>query len=341
MSGRTPPAVDVVDADIAAAVDQWLAAGRRLASVVRLCRRPWEYATSAPLELIAAVTDDGCEYRFVLKHLGPRHVTGQVQRIKPSFVLDPRREIEVYRQLLAPSGLGATLVGSRIDPATDTYWLLLEYVGGSRLFEVGEPEAWTATARCLGALHARFASIDTVALRQSARLIECDREWYRVWIDRALRFFAAEDPPRSRRDGTALRWLAGRYDSVIDRLLSQPSTVIHGEFYPSNVIMTGQPDGVLPCPIDWETASVGPAVLDLAALMAGEWGEQDRRDMVAAYIAGSGARTTLDDLSEAAQYAHIHLAVQWLGWFGRRRAPDIQSRDWLGDAIDRAEALGL
>ena len=167
MSGRTPPAVDVVDADIAAAVDQWLAAGRRLASVVRLCRRPWEYATSAPLELVAAVTDDGCEYRFVLKHLGPRHVTGQVQRIKPSFVLDPRREIDVYRQLLAPSGLGATLVGSRIDPATDTYWLLLEYVGGSRLFEVGEPEAWTATARWLGALHARFASIDTVALRQS------------------------------------------------------------------------------------------------------------------------------------------------------------------------------
>ena len=128
---------------------------------------------------------------------------------------------------------------------------------------------------------------------------------------------------------------------MIDRLLSQPSTVIHGEFYPSNVIMTGQPDGVLPCPIDWETASVGPAVLDLAALMAGEWGEQDRHDMVAAYIAGSGARTTLDDLSEAAQYAHIHLAVQWLGWFGRRRAPDIQARDWLGDAIDRAEALGL
>lgn len=340
MSSRTPPAVDVVDADIAAAVDQWLAAGCRSASVVRLCRRPWEYASSAPLELVVAATDDGCEHRLVLKHLAPRHVTEQVRRVKPSFVLDARREIEVYRQLLAPSGLGATLVGSSIDPATDSYWLLLEYVHGSRLFEVGEPEAWTATARWLGALHARLATIDTATLRHSARLIECDRDWYRVWIDRALRFFAG-GPSNSRHDGKALRWLAERYDRVIDRLLSLPSTVIHGEFYPSNVIMTRVPDGVRPCPIDWEMASIGPGVLDLAALMAGEWRDQDRRDMTAAYIAGSGAQTTLDDLFEAAQYAHIHLAVQWLGWFGRRRAPEIQTRDWLRDAIDRADALCL
>jgi aminoglycoside phosphotransferase (APT) family kinase protein len=341
VSSTKAPVVDVVDADIAGAIDEWLAAWPRRASVVRLCRRPWEYATSAPLELVVAITDDSCKHRLVLKHLGPRHITEQVRRVKPWFVLDARREIEVYRQLLAPSGLGATLVGSRIDPATDTCWLLLEYVEGLRLFEAGELDAWTATARWLGGLHARFASIDTSALRRSARLIECDREWYSVWIDRALRFFAAEGPPRSRHDSNALRWLAERYDRVIDYLLSLPSTVIHGEFYPSNVIMRSVEAGVQPCPIDWEMASIGPGVLDLAALMAGEWRERDRRDMTAAYIAGSGAQTTLDDLFEAAQYAHIHLAVQWLGWFGRRRAPDIQARDWLGDAIDRAEALCL
>ena len=82
-------------------------------------------------------------------------------------------------------------------------------------------------------------------------------------------------------------------------------------------------------------------VFAAGALMAGEWGEQDRHDMTAAYIVGSGLRTTVEELSEAAQYAHIQIAVQWLGWFGRRRAPDIQTRDWLGDAIERAEALNL
>ena len=341
MIRETAVAVAVDDVDIVLAIDQWLAARRCPGSVVRLSRRPWEYASSAPLELVVAVTNDCREYSLVLKHLGPRHVTAQVRRVKPAFVVDPRREIEIYRRLLAPSGIGATLVGSKIDPATDSYWLLLEYVPGCRLFEVGDDAAWTATAHWLGAFHDRVARLDTAALRQPARLIECDRASYRLWIDRALRFFAAEGPSRSRHDGTALRWLAERYDHVIDRLLSLPLTVVHGEFYPSNVIITGAPDGVRPCPIDWETASIGPGVLDLAALMAGEWSEPDRRAMTAAYIAGSGAQIGLDDLSGAVQYAHIHVAVQWLGWFGRRRAPDIQARDWLGDAIECAERLRL
>ena len=341
MISETAVAVAVDDVDIVLAIDQWLSAGRCPASVVRLSRRPWEYATSAPLELVVAMTSDCREYSLVLKHLGPRHATAQVRRVKPPFVVDARREIEVYRRLLAPSGIGAPLVGSKIDPATDSYWLLLEYIPGCRLFEVGEPTAWTAAARWLGAFHARVAALDTEALRQPARLIDCDREWYRVWIDRALRFFAAGGPSCSRHDGQALGWLAARYDRVIDRLLALPSTFIHGEFYPSNVIMTAAPEGVRPCPIDWETAAVGPGVLDLAALMAGEWSDQDRRLMAAAYIAGSGVPTRFEDLCEAVQYAHIHVAVQWLGWFGRRRAPDVQARDWLGDAIDRAEALCL
>ena len=81
-----PIPVEVDDADITRAVDEWLAHGQRGASVVRLLRRPWEYATSAPLELVTAVTDDGREHDLVLKHVGPRHLTEQVRRAKPSFV---------------------------------------------------------------------------------------------------------------------------------------------------------------------------------------------------------------------------------------------------------------
>jgi hypothetical protein len=334
-------AVDVDDADITRAVGQWLVNGDQNSSVVRVFRRPWEYATSAPLELVTVVTDDGREYELVLKHLGPRHVSEQVRRAKPSFVVNARREIEVYRRLMSPMRIGPTLVGSMIAPETDTYWLLLEHVPGPRLFEVGAPAAWTATAYWLGAFHVRKGTTESTAVRRAVGLIDCHRDWYRAWIDRALRFFHEGGPSRSRHDGAALRWLAERYDTVIDHLLSLPSTLIHGEFYPTNVIMSGEEDSFLPCPIDWETASVGPGVLDLAALTAGEWREQDRRDMTAAYLAGSGMRMTIDDLYESAQYAHIQLAVQWLGWFGRRSAPDSHPRDWLADAIDRAEALNL
>jgi hypothetical protein len=339
LSGRTRAPFDVADADLVRAVDEWLAQRQSPASVVGLRRRAWKYATSAPLELVTAVTDNGSEHELVLKHLGPGHTSERVRRVKPSFVVDPRREIDVYRRLLAPLQIGPSLVGSSMAPETGTYWLLLEYIQGPRLFEVGALAAWAATAHWLGAFHCRPEAID--ARRHIAGLIDCQRDWYRIWMERALRFFGADGPPRSRHDGKALRWLAERHDRVIDHLLSLPSTLIHGEFYPANVIVTGTPDRYQPCPIDWETASVGPGVLDLAALMAGDWREQDRRHVTAAYLAGSGTRDTLEDLAESARYAHIQLAVLWLGWFGRRRTPNAQARDWLADAIAGAEALDL
>jgi len=340
MSRRIPITAAVADAELAHAVTEWLAVRRRCGSVVLLSRRPWEYATSALLELVVAATAEGDQYRFVLKHLGPGQASAQAQRAKPSFVVNPSREIEVYRRILSPAGVGASLVGSRIDPASECYWLLVEFVPGLRLFEAGDRDAWTATARWLGALHTRLATIDTARLR-GVPLIECDRSWYRVWIERALRFFAVEGPSGSLHGSKAIRWLADRYDRVIDRLLTLPRSLVHGEFYPSNVIVTGTAPALVPCPIDWETASVGPGILDLAALTAGNWSELDRAEMTAAYLEGSGARTTLADLSETMRYAQIHLAVQWLGWFGRRRAPPLQARDWLSDAVEQAEALRL
>ena len=337
MSVGTLLPVPVDDAVLTRAIDEWL--GGRRESVVRLCRRPWEYSTSAPLELVTASTTDGREHHLVLKHLGPGHVPEHVRRAKPSFVVDSAREIEVYRQLLAPLGIGPSLVASRMAPDAGVYWLLLEHVEGPRLAEVGDVEAWVATAQWLGAFHARCN--DAAGARRSMRLIECDREWYRTWIDRALLFFASDDPPGSRHSRNALRWLDGRYETVIDHLLSLPSVLMHGEFYPLNVIVAGGSASAATCPIDWEMASVGPGVLDLAALITGEWSEQERRSLIAAYLAGSGRRLTLDELSESVRFANIQRAVQWLGWFGRRRAVDAQARDWLGDAIEAAESLNL
>jgi hypothetical protein len=147
--------IAVADEDVARAIDEWIAGDRHQGSVVGLRRRPWEYSTSAPLEFVTAVMDDGREHNLVLKYLGPADTTEKARRVKPSFVIDPRREIEVYRRLLAPLQIGPSLVGSNIDLTSDSYWLLLEHVDGPRLTDVGELTAWAASARWLGALHAR------------------------------------------------------------------------------------------------------------------------------------------------------------------------------------------
>jgi hypothetical protein len=157
VNAARPTVADVADAALKRAIHRALGADRRGPSVIALRRASWEYATSAALELVCAVMDDGSERRYVLKHLRAGSVLEPARRAKPSFVVDPHREIEMYRRVLAPLNIGPPLVGYRISPATGIYWLLTAHVTDLRLFEVGEPATWTGVARWLGELHRRFA----------------------------------------------------------------------------------------------------------------------------------------------------------------------------------------
>jgi aminoglycoside phosphotransferase (APT) family kinase protein len=328
MSELLPIALSVGDDEIASAIG---------GTVTELRRRPWEYGTSAPLEIVTVVSDDGQPRDFILKHLAPGDMSERARRAKPPFVVEPRREIEVYRRVLAPLNIGPRLVGSKCIPEAGTYWLLLERVDAEPLYEAGDVKTWVAVAQWLASFHARAASVHSGSLSQQARLLCYDRQWYTIWMDRARRFFASDDPGGSRHTRAALQWLWGRYERVIDRLVSRPMTLIHGEFYPSNVLVRRTGDVVDVYPIDWEMAAAGPGVIDLAALTSGDWSELDRQSMIAGYAESSGEPVA--ELIEAVAYAQIHLAVQWLGWFGRRQPPAAHARDWLSDAIDRAESL--
>jgi hypothetical protein len=336
-----PTAGHVADADIARAIEAVLLRRHDAASVVTLTRRPWEYATSTALELVNASLDTGANLEFVLKH--PAKMSERARRAKPSFVVDPQREVEVYRRLLVPLQVGARVVGFLRCHETGGDSLLADRVDGRPLYEIGDLQVWTAVARWLATLHQRLGALDTASLRRDARLLQYDRNWYTEWMTRALRFLACDDRSSARDGRSALRWLADRYDKVIDRLMSLPTGIIHGEFYPSNVIVTNALDESLVCPVDWEMAAVAPRIVDLAALTSGGWRVEDRREMVAAYLAASGssAGATLHQVAQSVEYAQIHLAVQWLGWFGRRRAAREHTRDWLSDAVERAETLRL
>ena len=119
-----------------------------------------------------------------------------------------------------------------------------------------------------------------------------------------------------------------------------PKPVLHPD--PENILVAGTADSPLVCPVDWEMTAIGPGIVDLAALTSGQWRDEDRREVIAAYVAGSGSRgATLDEVTETVEFANIHLAIQWLGWFGRRHTHAGHARDWLTDAVDRAEALRL
>jgi aminoglycoside phosphotransferase (APT) family kinase protein len=278
----------------------------------------------------------------MFKDLSPRGLTNVARAAKPVFLYDPQREIHTYLELLAPARLGtATCFGAVADPVAGRYWLFLERVRGRELYQVGERDIWRQAARWLAGLHSRFAP-QADALKRSAGLLIYDAAFYRLWPGRAVAFAEAAASPG---DAARLRQLAAGYERVVERLLALPVTLLHGEFYASNVIVQETPIGTRVCPVDWEMTAVGPGLVDLAALTAGRWTDDERTDLALAYHAAypptDGWPPGPAKFLTALDVCRLHLAVQWLGWARNWSPPRDHVHDWLSDALTLAAKLGL
>ncbi len=169
-------------------------------------------------------------------------------------------------------------------------------------------------------------------------LLEHSEAWFRSWLERARASLAQSSDRRASR----LRRCLQGYDEVIGSLAALPRTFVHGELYPSNVLIAREGGSTEVYPVDWEMAAVGPGVIDLAAMVAG-WDPAERRGLIAAYAEGVGdeAEGRADELLAALARGRLHLALQWLGWAEGWTPPPEHATDWLGEALGAAAELGL
>jgi Ser/Thr protein kinase RdoA (MazF antagonist) len=319
------------DSELRDAVERALA--RR---ALAMTRRPSAYRTSFPLEELELTLEDGEELKLIFKDLAWARLEPAARLAKPRFLHDPRREPAVYAEVLAPHGLGPRHYGATIDAARGRHWLFIERVEGRELYQVGELEIWQAVASWLGEMHSILGGDLDGDIRR-ARLIAYDEAYYRRWIERARKFAAIPGQPGSSAEEIA--WIAERYDRVVEGLLELPKTVIHGELYASNVLVTDDEGGARVCPVDWEMTAAGPGLIDLAALTSGAWGREEREAIVSAYRSVAGIVPFSDDQLDLVR---LHLAIQWLGWARPEwTPPEGQRHDWLGEALRLAEGLGL
>jgi aminoglycoside/choline kinase family phosphotransferase len=331
-------------AEIRAELERALSDRRgKAVSVRRLERRPCAYRTSFALEELDVELADGTRLRLMMKDLSRTALHEAAQSAKPALLYDPLREIHVYRDVLAGAGLGTPdYHGARIDPARGRWWLFIENVVGEVLWQVGEFEVWEETARWLARMHAALGA----RAASEGPLLRYDTELLGVWAVRAAEFADRPDSAWTAGQRRQIRQLAASYGKVTDALGALAPTFIHGEFYPSNVLV--QRNGAARiCPIDWEIAAVGPGLLDLAALSVGKWTAAERSRLATAYrgAAASGAETaahlTDAEFDRALDFARLHLAVQWLGWDPGWEPPAEHRHDWLGEALELAERLGV
>jgi hypothetical protein len=329
-----------------AAVEQALASYfGRLRRVVALQRRPSTYRSSFPLEEFEVRLEDGTALPLMFKDLSPHALPDSVRRAKPEFVFNPLREIAVYGSILDCQRFGtACCYGAVVEPEIERYWLFLEKVPGLELYQLGDLAAWQQAARWIATLHARFLG-RLESLTCTSHLLRYDGTFYRRWIERARQFQHAADGSVTSGGQRELERLASRYDRVVERLLALPATLIHGEFYASNVLV--QPTGQAPrvCAVDWEMAAIGPGLIDLAALTAGQWSDEDRMAIALAYhneqAQADSSTVSFDELLESLDFCRLHLAVQWLGWSLDWTPPPEHRQDWFIEALRLSGKLGL
>ncbi len=322
---------------VAAAVSDWVA-DEHGAAVERMRITRSAYASSASILNVHLTLAGGERVRAVYKAAGAGAQLPAARGVKPEAVCDPGRETWVYESVLAGDGVAdAPRLLSSGTLADGGRWLLLEWAGSVDLGQVGDRAVWSEAAARLARMHA-WGEARVDGLVRGSALRWDDPALHLMWARRARDSYAGE-----KRDPLAPLW--DRYATVAERVAALPGTLVHGDLNAANVLVTRSPAGMRIRFIDWETAGVGPGLLDLASLTSGRLPEKHRAAMLAAYRANLGpsrlGALPAADFDEALAWCRLALAVQWLGWSPGWSPPPAHAHDWRAEALGLARRLGV
>jgi ATP-binding cassette subfamily B protein len=285
-------------------------------------RRQNPYASTFASEIVTCQADDGqrfelfCKYARATEHddshitLGSRGGVGY--------------EAAVYSELLAPLATSAAHFYGASDLAGSTC-LVLEYVGDAdRIDESPHTSAaMLGAARWIGEFHARCEQSPT-----APALLRYDADHYRRSIRNAMascEVFEADNP--------WLRVLYTRADELVDLLAQNVPVLIHGEYYPHNILYR---EGRV-IPVDWESAAVAPGEIDLMTLTE-RWDDALEREYCDEYVRARWPAGPPADWESRRLAARAYLQVRFLGDAGSWK----HGRDWRLDLLHNASGdLGL
>jgi len=254
-------------------------------------------SSSRAADIVLCRTADGSPLRLFCKYAVPDAHQGHGHRGGVS------REAYVYRSLLDNPGSPHTVryYGSHLGP-DGHHWLILEYLEhAERLTWMTNADFLCAAARWIGEFHASQQAGSNPP--STMPLSAYDQNYYMDWIRRTRQYSSGLPPEFS--------WMGEVCDLapvIVQRLLIAPHTVIHGEYYPKNIM-------VKDCqvyPVDWESAALAPGEIDLASLIE-RWpshvSERCRREYAnARWPSGAPA-----DFLETLRAARVYLHFRWLG----------------------------
>jgi hypothetical protein len=174
------------------------------------------------------------------------------------------RERRVYCELLAQQDLGtARYFGTVPKPGQNGFYLLLEFVEGMWL-KYRDFNDWVSAAGWLGMLHGTFMDRqDDIAA--ASFLIKHDADFFMGKAEIALTAVAQFSIDYA----DQLTGILDGYSRIVDCMVSQPSTLVHGSFRVQNILVTDTGLATRVCPVDWELTATGGGLCDLAFIAHG------------------------------------------------------------------------
>ncbi len=135
---------------------------------------------------------------------------------------------------------------------------------------------------------------------------------------------------------TLLEWLAGgAYTRILDGLSAAPRTLIHGDLHLDNIAFRDSSAAARPVITDWQTAGIGPAVVDLATCLSGTLDVADRgrteADLLAIYhdglIEAGVSRYSRADLERDYGLALVRQLAGVFGWLANTELATLSGRE--------------
>jgi Phosphotransferase enzyme family len=286
-----------------------------------LYRTPNLFASTSQSEVVTCRLADGRTVRLMCKYAaGPKHLAFG-HRSGVAY------EGRVYREILGRLPVSTPVLFGRFEkPETGEPWLALEVVEDAVLADSApDPgRSLELSAEWIGRFHYLAGDCNAEFLSRY------DRDYYSQWAERTS-VLAAQWHSR-------LPWLGDLCERALDAMASivaLPATVIHGEYTPHNILIRGNEV----FPIDWESAALGLAEIDLVCLID-KWPDDIAARCIRAYAEARFLDGPPSDWNGTLDLARLYWDFRWLG-----DRPEWTSSEKVGPRFEHlrqaAERLGL
>ena len=194
--------------------------------------------------------------------------------------------------------------GGHVDPQSGEAWLALENLSGAlAVGKMHRADAMSAAARWIGQFHRNTEESRQPCHRGIRRYT---MSYYSGWVERTL-----EASSKYSKELPWLKKLCRRAQQLLAVLVEPELSVIHGEYYPHNILFHN--GRVLP--VDWESAVIGAGEIDLASLVE-NWSAPTVRRCVAAYVEARWPNGAPAGFERRLLAARLYFCFRWLGDYG-------------------------